>query len=132
MRRLAASPLFSMLAACSPQYRVVRLDHEDGPPSSLIVGNAGGVSVLDQAGAAVEIERPTSAPKALAISDADIRQTWADALAYHPIRPITMQLYFILDTPNLTPASRAELPKVIDLIRQRPAPEVVIVCHNDR
>src|SRR5260221_6654393 len=132
MRRLAASLLFSMLAACSTQNRVVLLANEDGTPSSLIVGNAGGVSLLDKAGAAVEIERPTGAPRALAISDADIRQTWADALAYHPIRPITMQLYFILDTPNLTPASRAELPKVLDLIRQRPAPEVVIVGHTDR
>src|SRR5258708_22657431 len=107
MRRIAASLLFAMLAACSTQNRVGLLANEDGTPSSLIVGNAGGVSVLDQAGAAVEIERSTSAPKTLAISDAEIRQTSADALAYHPIRPITMQLYFILDTPNLTPASRA-------------------------
>ncbi len=132
MRRLAAALILSMLAACTAQNRVVLLANEDGTPSSLVVGNAGGVSLLDQAGAAVAIERATSAPKPLAMSDAEIRQTWADALAYHPMRPVTMQLYFILDTPNLTPASRAELPRVLDLIRQRPAPEVVIVGHTDR
>jgi outer membrane protein OmpA-like peptidoglycan-associated protein len=43
-----------------------------------------------------------------------------------------MLLYFVLDTPNLVPASRAELPKLLELIRQRPAPEVVIVGHTDR
>src|SRR6185437_10113126 len=101
-------------------------------PSSLIIGNAGGVSVLDQPGAALAIARSSSAPKSLAITDADIQRIWADALAYQPMRPVTIELYFILDTINLTPASRAELPKLLDLIRQRPAPEVVIVGHTDR
>jgi peptidoglycan-associated lipoprotein len=133
VRRLLAILALLMMAACAaPQNRIVLLANEDGTPSSLIVGNAGGVSVLNQAGAAVEIERSTSAPRPLAVGDADIRTTWADALAYHPMRPVTMQLYFILDTPNLTPASRAELPKLLDLIRQRPAPEVVIIGHTDR
>lgn len=133
MRRLLAILVPLMMAACAaPQNRIVLLANEDGTPSSLIVGNAGGVSVLDQPGAAVDIARPTSAPAPVAMSDADIRKTWADALAYHPLRPVTMQLYFILDTPNLTPESRAELPKLLDLIRQRPAPEVVIIGHTDR
>lgn len=133
MPRLLAILVLLMVGACAaPQNRIVLLANEDGTPSSLIVGNAGGVSVLDQPGAAVEIERPTSAPKSLAIGDADIRTTWADALAYQPMRPVTMLLYFILDTPNLTAESRAELPKLLDLIRQRPAPEVVIIGHTDR
>jgi peptidoglycan-associated lipoprotein len=132
MRRLLAILALLMMAACAPQNRIVLLANEDGTPSSLIIGNAGGVSVLDQPGAAVAIARPSSAPKPLAITDADIQRIWADALAYQPTRPVTIELYFVLDTINLTPASRAELPKLLDLIRQRPAPEVVIIGHTDR
>jgi peptidoglycan-associated lipoprotein len=133
MRRLLAILALLMMAACAaPQNRIVLLANEDGTPSSLIVGNAGGVSVLDQPGAAVAVARPTSAPAPLTISEADISKTWADAIAYQPLRPVTIQLYFVLDTTNLTPASRAELPKLLDLIRQRPAPEVVIIGHTDR
>jgi peptidoglycan-associated lipoprotein len=133
MRRLLAILALLTMAACAaPQNRIVLLANEDGTPSSLIVGNAGGVSVLDQPGAAVAVARPTSAPAPLTISEADISKTWADAIAYQPLRPVTMQLYFVLDTTNLTPASRAELPTLLDLIRQRPAPEVVIIGHTDR
>jgi peptidoglycan-associated lipoprotein len=133
MRRLLAILALLMMAACAaPQNRIVLLANEDGTPSSLIVGNAGGVSVLDQPGAAVAVARPTSAPAPLTIGEAEISKTWADAIAYQPLRPVTIQLYFVLDTTNLTPASRAELPKLLDLIRQRPAPEVVIIGHTDR
>lgn len=133
MRRLLAILVLLMMAACAaPQNRIVLLANEDGTPSSLIVGNAGGVSVLDQPGAAVAVARSTGAPQPVTIGDPDIQKTWGDALAYQPMRPVTMQLYFVLDTINLTPASRAELPRVLDLIRQRPAPEVVIIGHTDR
>lgn len=132
MLRLLAILGLSLLAACAAQNRVVLLDNEDGTPSSIVVANAGGSAVLERPGAAVEIARQTSAPASLALNAAQIRKDWADALAYQPPRPVTLLLYYVLDTPNLTPESRAELPRVLDLIRQRPAPEVVIVGHTDR
>jgi peptidoglycan-associated lipoprotein len=133
MRHLLAVVGLLALGACAaPQNRVVLLANEDGTPSSVIITNTGGVAVLDQAGSAVEITRQSSAPQPVSLSDAEIGKTWTDALAYHPARPISLQLYFILDTADLTPVSRAELPKLLELIRQRPAPEVVIIGHTDR
>jgi outer membrane protein OmpA-like peptidoglycan-associated protein len=132
MLRLASVVVLLLLAACAGQNRVVLLANEDGSPSALTVSNPGGTAVLEQPGAAVAIPRATSAPTPVAVGEGEIRTVWADALAYHPQRPITMLLYFVLDTPNLTPASRAELPKLLDLIRQRPAPEVIIIGHTDR
>ena len=131
MARLAGLLALLLLGACAARNDVVLLANEDGSPSAITVSNPGGTAVLEQPGA-VAIARATSAPTPVTLSDQEVRTIWADALAYHPQRPVTMLLYFVLDTPNLVPASRAELPKLLDLIRQRPAPEVVIVGHTDR
>src|SRR5258707_7063894 len=131
MARLAGLLVLLLLGACAAKNDVVLPANEDGSPSTITVSNPAGTTVLDQPGA-VAIRGATSAPAPVTIGDAEIRTVWADALAYHPQRPVTMLLYFVLDTPNLVPASRAELPKLLELIRQRPAPEVVIVGHTDR
>jgi adhesin transport system outer membrane protein len=131
MARLAGLLALLLLGACAAKNDVVLLANEDGSPSTITVSNPAGTTVLDQPGA-VAIRGTTSAPAPVTIGDAEIRTVWADALAYHPQRPVTILLYFVLDTPNLVPASRAELPKLLQLIRQRPAPEVVIVGHTDR
>lgn len=131
LRFLAITALLG-LAACASGDRIVLLPNEDGAPSAITVTNSGGAAVIDQPGAAVAVARPTSAPTPLAISDADVKKDWADALAFQPPRPVVLLLYFVLDTSEMTKESRAELPRLLDLIRQRPAPEVVIAGHTDR
>jgi peptidoglycan-associated lipoprotein len=132
MARLAALAVLILLAACATKNQVVLLAEEDGAPSAITVSNPGGAALLDQAGAAVAIRRATSAPRSVTIEEAEVLTDWADAIAYHPLRPVTLQLYFTLDATELTAASRAELPRVLELIRERPAPEVVIIGHTDR
>ena len=131
-RFLPALLLLAALGACTSPNRVVLLPNEDGHPSALVVANAGGSAVLETAQAAVAIPGQSSAPERIALSDEDIKRSWGDAIAYQPPAPITLLLYFILDTTRLTPESEAELPRLLTLIRQRPAPEVVIVGHTDR
>jgi outer membrane protein OmpA-like peptidoglycan-associated protein len=131
LRLLAIAALFGF-AACASGDRIVLLPNEDGAPSTITVTNSGGAAVIDQPGAAVAVARPTSAPTPLTISQADINKDWADALAFQPLRPVVLRLYFVLDTSEMTKESRAELPRLLDLIRQRPAPEVVIAGHTDR
>jgi outer membrane protein OmpA-like peptidoglycan-associated protein len=130
--RLAALAALLLMAACAARNQVVLLADEEGPPSVVSVSNSGGTAVLSQPGTAVGIRRETSLPKPVTLDEAEIQERWADALAYHPQRPVTMLLYFTLDTTELTAESRAELPRVLGLIRQRTAPEVVIVGHADR
>jgi outer membrane protein OmpA-like peptidoglycan-associated protein len=132
MARLAGLVVLLLLAACAARNQVVLLADEDGPPSAITVSNSGGTVVLGDPGAAVAIRRATSVPSPVTIDEAEIQTRWADAIAYHPRRPVTMLLYFLLDATELTTESSAELPRVLDLIRQRPAPEVVIVGHADR
>ena len=132
MRRLLALSLLLALAACAGGDRIVLLPNEDGAPSTITVTNSGGAAVIDKPDAGVAVARPTSAPEPLTLSEAEINKDWADALAYQPPRPVVIRLYFVLDTTEMTPESRSELPRLLDLIRQRPAPEVVIAGHTDR
>lgn len=132
MLRALGIALLLTLAACASGDRVVLLPNPDGAKSTVTVTSGGGTAVIDRPGEAVKVSRPSSAPVELTISDADVKKDWADALAYQPPRPVTLRLYFVLDTTELTPESRAALPQLLDLIRQRPAPEVAIVGNTDR
>lgn len=130
MRRLiAAGALLLALGACT-QGRVVLLDN--GTPSTITLTNETGVTELNKPGEAIAIGGRDSTPKPIALSKDEINETWGDAIAAQPPAPVISILYFILDTTELTPASRAELPKVLTTIRERPAPEVAVVGYTDR
>lgn len=131
LRPLAALFVLGLLSACTAPRNVVVL-LEDDKPGAVVVTTDGGRRVLDQPGDAARMPARSRAPEADSLSRADIEREWSEAIAFHPPRPVTFILYFILDTTSLTPASRAELPKVLQLIRERPAPEVAIVGYTDR
>jgi len=132
LRGLLALALLAALAACGTTSEVVLLPNPDGHASTLTIGNAAGSAVLDTPGAAASVSGAASVPERVTLSDAAVKRDWADAIAFQPPRPVTLRLYFILDTTELTPQSRAALPQVLQLIRQRPAPEVEIVGNTDR
>ncbi len=129
MRRLIAVAFLLALGACT-QGRVVLLD--SGKPSAVTFTNETGVTELDKPGEAISIGGESSTPKQITLSRAEIDTTWGEAIANHPPAPLIVLLYFILDTTELTPASRAELPKVLAAIKQRPAPEVAVVGYTDK
>jgi outer membrane protein OmpA-like peptidoglycan-associated protein len=120
------------LAACANPNRIVLLDNEDGHASALTVTNQAGTKVLDRAGEAVAISGNTATPDEVTLSPTEIDKVWGRAIASHPPAPVTFLLYFTLDTITLTKESRDYLPRVLDLIRQRPAPEVIVTGHADR
>ncbi len=117
------------LSACS-QGRIVLLD--SGKPSAVTIRNDSGVTELTQPGQAVDVAGRSGTPKPIVLSQANIQQEWGDAIAYHPPAPVVSLIYFVLDTTELTAASRTELPKILSVIKQRPAPEVAVVGYTDR
>jgi len=130
-RLLAVILLPAVMCACaSPQNYVVLLD--SGKPSAITVKNQTGEQVLDKPGQAIAIADATSAPKSVVLAESEVKKIWAIALAYEPPSPVSFILYFILDSTTLTPGSRAELPKVLELIKRRPAPEVAVTGYTDR
>jgi peptidoglycan-associated lipoprotein len=122
--------LAMLLGACSSETRIVLLD--SGAPSAVTVTNDAGVVKLDSPGQAVEISSRKSAPKPLAMNEAEIKQDWSDALAYHPAEPRKWILYFAFDSVELAGDSRDALEALVAAVAARPAAEVAIIGFTDR
>jgi outer membrane protein OmpA-like peptidoglycan-associated protein len=64
-------------------------------------------------------------------NEADVRQVFGAALGAQPQRPSNFLLYFLTDSDELTPESRAQMTAVLGAIARYPAPEVVVIGHTD-
>jgi outer membrane protein OmpA-like peptidoglycan-associated protein len=131
--RVGAFLLALLLAGCgTPRNYVVLLDQPDGSPSAVTLTTGGGSAMIDRPGQAVGANGAADEPsRSFRPSPADLRETFSAALAAQPQPPFTFVLYFNLDATELTEESRRRLPEILDMVRQRPAPEAVVVGHTD-
>ena len=99
-----------------------------------------GQARVSAAAAAVDLARPREAtdvaikqrPAPPRIMDeAEVQQRFNDALGTLPLPPLRVVLRFLFDSDELDATSRDELPALIRQIRERPAPDVVVVGHTD-
>jgi len=133
LRALIAGTLLLALAACAGNNRFVLLEEEDGSVGAITVANAAGSQTIDEAGAATRVGGARAAPSAPeAVERDEIEATWGEALAASPRQPRTFVFHFLFDSDELTQLSRAQLPAILDSIREFPAPEVAVVGHTDR
>ena len=120
-----------LLPACTPKNYVVLLPEPDGRPSALTLTNEGGAASLEKPGEAIGTRRKGSAPKKLDLSAEQLQA--ATALAERAPRPSdSFLLYFNFGTTVLTSESRGLLPRIIDAIGRRPAPELTVIGHTDQ
>src|SRR5262249_11667910 len=66
-----------------------------------------------------------------AIDEARVQQMFGDALSALPPAPRSFNLYFQFDSDVLTDEGRALLPEILQLVKDRPAPDVVVIGHTD-
>ncbi|GAB3445112.1 OmpA family protein [Insolitispirillum peregrinum] len=120
-----------LLAACSGD-RVVLLPDPNGHVGRVEVTSTAGQQVLTEASAGTEVGSRTSAPSApKAVSADDIQQTWGKAMAAMPPQPTTFLLYFKSGTSELTDESRAEFPRIVAEVTNRPHARLIVVGHAD-
>jgi len=62
---------------------------------------------------------------------AEVEERFGRALAALPAAPATFTLYFLEDSDELTPESKAELEQVFSEIKRRPLPDIVVIGHTD-
>jgi outer membrane protein OmpA-like peptidoglycan-associated protein len=110
---------------------VVVLPHPDGTVGTVIVERKGERAVLHQAYAASRIV-DGSPPQRQLLSAAQIRTEFAAALGALPGRPKSFLVYFLGDSDELTPESRAAFQSILAELRGRSAPDVVVIGHTDR
>jgi outer membrane protein OmpA-like peptidoglycan-associated protein len=95
------------------------------------VSNASGTMNLETARESVVMfasEPP--APVAL-FSESEIQRIFREALDALPPPPQHFTLRFRFESDDLTEESRARVPEIVNAIKARPAPDLVIVGHTD-
>jgi outer membrane protein OmpA-like peptidoglycan-associated protein len=126
---------FIVLAGCAtpprpqpkPQSYVVLLPDPDGSVGQVSVSGAKGSVVLDRARQGAQFDG--SAP--FAVDDARIRRDFGAAMAAQPALPVSFLLYFDSGGTELTADSKALIPKVLEAVRGRPAPDISVIGHTD-
>lgn len=110
---------------------VVLLPGPDGKVGTVVVERGGEKVVLNQAYAASRIVNG-GAPQPQRPSESEIRAAYGSLLAALPGRPKSFLLYFLEGKDEFTPESLVELDKMLAELRQRGAPDVVVIGHTDR
>lgn len=110
---------------------VVVLPGPNGKAGTVVVERGGERVVLDQPYAASRIVNG-STPQPVRLADSQIREEFGPLLAALPGRPKSFLLYFLEGSDEFTAESLVELEKMLAELRQRGAPDVVVIGHTDR
>jgi len=116
------------LNACSQSY-IVLLPEDDGSLGKVQVTTKEGTTVLEKSHEGAVIGGETG--KTFVVSEKKINEDFGSALSASPKKPISFYLYFEGGGANLTEASAADVPKIIEEISKRPAPDISIIGHTD-
>lgn len=110
-----------------PNETIVVLPAPDGHVGGVVVQRGENRQLLDKPYAGIR----SGEAEVTQLSAAEVRQGFAATLTALPPRPATFVLHFITGTDELTEESKAELPKVLTVLRERPVPDVLVVGHTD-
>lgn len=110
---------------------VVVVPSADGHIGTVVVERRGERAVLHGAYAASRVV-DGGALQTESLSAAATRTEFAAALGALPDRPKSFLVYFLEGTDEFTAESRLELEKILAELRERGAPDVVVIGHTDR
>ena len=108
---------------------VVVLPSADGHTGAVVVQREGNRTVLDQPYASNRTGRETGPAQ---LSEREVRSTFGSTLAAIPARPAFFLLYFVAGTDELIDESKAALARMLDELRRRPSPDILVIGHTDR
>lgn len=121
------------LSACGKSRNMVLLlPDPDGHVGSVVVSNPQGSQTLTQAGTATRLA-PKAAPSPPEVLSAEEKeQLFGPALRAMPTKPVRYILYFMSDGVQLTPESKALLPKVQGTAKERQSRDIAVVGHASK
>ena len=125
----------------STREMVVVIPGADGHVGAVIVERGDDRIILDEAYATSRVTR-SGEIRLERVPQADVASNvepvlkalpeFGPALKALPERPASYFLYFVTGTDVLTEASRGELGRMLEDLRRRPAPDIVVIGHTDR
>ena len=122
----------TLLVGCATRNDLyVLLPGKDGKTGALVVDSNGKQQTLNTPYAAARVKNVGSVD-GVTSSEAEVKQDFGPALEAQPKRPVSFYLYFLRDTDEFAPESKALVNQIFAEIARRPAPEIVIIGHTDR
>jgi len=116
----------SLLAACANE-KIVLLPDKDGKVGRVDVITKGGTTELSKAYSVASVGG--GAPRQS--NQEEIQSRYGAVLDGLPPRPQRIELNFEFGSDRLTPQSKALVPGVLKLLKDFPAPEVVVIGYTD-
>jgi len=110
---------------------VVVLPGPDGKVGTVVVRRGGEQAVLNTAYAASRINEG-STPQAQSLGASEVRKEFQAVLGALPGRPKSFLVYFLEGKDEFTDESRVAFDKILAELRERGAPDVVVIGHTDR
>jgi outer membrane protein OmpA-like peptidoglycan-associated protein len=125
-RNIATTPI------ATAQTLVVLLpDSDSGTVGRAALSNsAGSADLAAERDAAISVPGRTPGP-VTTMSEAEVQRVFGAALAALPPPARHFTLYFRFESNELTDESRALVPAILSLVRERSIPEVLVVGHTD-
>jgi len=118
-------------AGFRPSTYVVLLESPDGSVGKVSVSDTRGKTLIDEAGAAVDMGTYQLDERLFKVDEDAIKQDFGKAMDSRPVLPAKYVLLFRLGDTQLTAESLAEADKLLEDVRSRPAPDVTITGHTD-
>ncbi|MDX2218114.1 MAG: OmpA family protein [Burkholderiales bacterium] len=113
----------------APREAVIILPGKDGQVGGVSVTSHGKQHVLDSAWAGVEVQG--GAAQGRRFTQAEVHDQFASTLSALPPKPATFTLYFLEGKDEFTPESREEIARILNELKGRPAPDIVVIGHTD-
>ena len=110
---------------------IVLLADADGSVGAADVSTSRGTVGLESLRASTRVAAGDAPSSAVEMSEADVTAIFGDALSVMPPPPQRFMLYFRFESEELTAESRADIPRVLQAVKEHPAPEVVVIGHTD-
>ena len=122
----------ALLSACSTTKElVVLLPGEDGQVGAVAIAEPQRTTLLDTPLGAAKIDTQGRV-KQDRLTEEEVRQTFAPALAAQPPKAVRFILYFLENSTEIMPGSQATLEALLAEVTRRQAVEVQITGHTDR
>lgn len=127
----AIAVLMHIVTLEEPKEVVILLAEDDGSTGTVLVSSGDSQVRLDKAGQGTEFGADAPPTETVIYAEDRIAALFGAALSAQPIVPAHFQLYFKHDSNSLTEESSGVLPGILEEIKRRPSPEIVIIGHTD-
>lgn len=109
---------------------VIVLPEANGHTGTLVVERGDDRVILNQPYGASRLTAD-GAIRAEVLPEREVRSSFGNTLTALPPRPAFFLLYFITGTDTLTDESKVELARMLEELRRRNAPDIVVIGHTD-